>query len=88
LLEYPDFVAQLAAEELQLEGSVAPSVAGEQGDAYFVSWKGRRRFMDLHLRKGGGRDERYCLRVYFFWDEQLQKVVVGWLPSHLSNSLS
>lgn len=87
-LDHAQFLKALAASEMQLEGSVAPSVAGEQGDAYFVSWRGRRRFLELHLRKGGGRDERYCLRIYFFWDEDSQKVIVGWLPSHLSNSLS
>lgn len=82
------FMVELNRSGLQLDGSVAPSVAGEQGDAYFVSWGKRRRFLDLHLVKGGGRDERYCLRVYFFWDADLKKAVVGWLPSHLSNSLS
>lgn len=87
-ISHEAFLQALAGAEMQFEGSVAPNVAGEQGDAYFVTWRGRRRFLDLHLRKGGGRDERYCLRIYFFWDEQAQKVVVGWLPSHLSNSLS
>ncbi len=73
---------------LRLAGSVAPSIAGEQGDAYFVPWQGRRRFLDLHLLRGGGRDERYCLRIYFFWDDATEQCVVGWMPSHLSNSLS
>jgi hypothetical protein len=80
--------AALVAAGLKVSGSVAPSVAGEQGEAYYVSWDGRRRFLDQHLVRGGGRDERYCLRVYYFWDEASQRVVVGWLPSHLSNSLS
>lgn len=78
----------LASQGLRLAGSVAPSIAGEQGQAYFVSWAGRRRFLDLHLVRGGGRDERYCLRIYFFWDADTQQVIVGWLPSHLANSLS
>jgi hypothetical protein len=56
---------------------------GEQGDAYFVSYKGRRRELDRHLKRGNSHDERYCLRVYFFWDNEEQQVVVGWLPSHL-----
>lgn len=73
---------------MKVAGSVAPSVAGEQGEAYYVSWDGRRRFLEHHLVRGGGRDERYCLRVYYFWDDASQRVVVGWLPSHLSNSLS
>lgn len=72
----------------RLAGSVGQSVAGNHGDAYFVSWQGRRRMMDMHLSKGGGRNTRFCMRVYFFWCEETQKAVVGWLPSHLSNSLS
>lgn len=73
---------------LRLEGSVAPSIAGEQGDAYFVTWAGRKQFMGLHLLKGGGRDERYCFRMYFFWDVASQRAVVGSMPAHLANSLS
>lgn len=78
----------LAESGCQLAGSVSPTAAGSQGEAYYVRWEGRRRFMDLHLVKGGGRDERYCLRIYFFWDDEHKKVIVGWLPSHLNNSLS
>lgn len=73
---------------LRLEGSVAPSIAGEQGDAYFVTWAGRKQFMGLHLLKGGGRDERYCFRMYFFWDATSQRAIVGSMPAHLANSLS
>lgn len=73
---------------LRFSGSVAPHIAGEQGDAYFVSWARQKRFLDLHLLKGGGRDERFCFRLYFFWDEQSERAVVGAMPAHLSNSLS
>lgn len=79
---------ELERTGLRLAGSVAPSVAGEQGEEYFVRWGGRRRFMDLHLAKGGGRDERYCFRLYFCWDPDSQRVIVGSMPSHLGNSLS
>lgn len=88
LISRSEFEAKMLPTGLRLEFSVAPSVAGEQGDAYFVAWAGRRRFLDSHLLKGGGRDERYCLRIYFFWDEESKRVVVGDLPRHLSNSLS
>lgn len=87
-LSKDQMTSALATSGMQLAGAVSPSVAGEQGDAYFVQWAGRRRHLDLHLLKGGGRDERYCLRVYFFWDAPSERVVVGWLPSHLDNSLS
>lgn len=78
----------MMVDGFRIEGSVGPSVAGEYGDAYFVKWQGRRCFMDQHLLKGGGRDERYCMRVYFFWDAETSRVVCGELPAHLPNSLS
>lgn len=88
LLSTEDFEALLLPTGLRLAGSVSPKVAGEQGDAYFVTWAGRRRFLDWHLLKGGGRDERYCFRLYFCWDPESQRAIVGSLPAHLSNSWS
>lgn len=57
---------------------------------YEVPWgnKGEKRTLEWHLEKGGGRDERYFLRMYFFWDEDSEQVVVGWMPGHLPNSLT
>jgi hypothetical protein len=66
--------------------SISEHRAGEQGDAYFVDYpKGsaQKRFLEWHIGKGNERNERTCLRIYFFWDEPSQTVVVGWLPSHL-----
>lgn len=83
-----DFEAALAEEGIQLQGSVGASIAGEQGEQYFVQWGKRRRFLDLHLLKGGGREPRYCMRIYFFWDADTQRCVVGSMPTHLGNSLS
>lgn len=80
--------AVLAENSFKIEGSVGPSIAGELGDAYYVKFAGQRRFLDLHLLKGGGRDERYCMRIYFFWDADSSRVVCGHLPAHLPNSLS
>lgn len=87
-LSKDEMQAALERTGLRLSGSTTGTVAGSQGDAYFVTWQGQRRFMDLHLLKGGGRDERYCLRIYFFWCEDTERVVVGSMPAHLSNSLS
>lgn len=56
---------------------------GEEGETYLVRFAGRRCLLDRHLKKGTSKDERYCFRLYFFWDEETQQVVVGWLPSHL-----
>lgn len=82
------FDALMYAEGLKLSGSVQPLTAGAYGDAYFVMWAGRRRFLEAHLLKGSDRDERYCFRLYFFWDADSQRVVVGSMPAHLDCSLT
>jgi len=82
--------ARLFELGLELTNSITPSRAGEQGDDYCVDYPslGETRFLKYHLKKGTARDERRCLRVYFFWDEAEKLVVVGWLPSHLGTRLS
>jgi hypothetical protein len=72
---------------ITMGGSVAPAKAGGGGNDYFVRWRGRRRFLDQHLKRGASRDPRFCLRIYFTWDDELQLCVVGWLPSHLPCSI-
>jgi len=62
---------------------------GEHGDTYFVRYGGRRRLLDRHMKKGTAHnDERRCFRLYFFWDDEEQHVVVGWLPSHLDTRVT
>jgi len=39
--------------------------------------------LECHLKKESDREQRFCLRVYFFWDSDSKKVLIGWLPSHL-----
>lgn len=71
---------------LFIGGSVDPSRAGEAGDEYFIRYGGRRRFLDQHVGRGTSRDPRFILRIYFTWCEETQRVVVGWLPTHLHSS--
>jgi len=87
-LPLAEYLQALQSSGFKLAGSVGDSVRGEQGEAYYVRHNGRRRVLSHHLVKGGGRDERYCLRIYFFFDDDIGLPVVGWLPSHLANSLS
>ena len=67
--------------------SIDEALAGQYGDTYYVYYPvgtEQRQFLDMHLRCGGNtRDPRRCLAIYFFWDDETQQVVVGWLPSHL-----
>lgn len=55
---------------------------------YEVSWGKGRRFLDLHLKKGTSREPKNCLRIYFFWDDDAEQVVVGYLPGHLTTANS
>lgn len=71
---------------LFIGGSVDPSRAGEAGEEYFIRYGGRRRFLDQHVGRGNSRDPRFILRIYFTWCEETERVVVGWLPTHLHSS--
>ena len=60
----------------------------EEGDTYFVTYLGRRKALKRHLKKGAIHNPRYCFRLYFFWDDEPETVVVGSLPSHLDNRMT
>lgn len=79
-----------ACQELGLEESSTFSGErwGEEGDTYVVRYAGRKCLLDRHLKNGNSRDPRYCFRLYFFWDEADEQIVVGWLPSHLDNRMT
>lgn len=86
------FDQKLAELSLRCDGSISKGRAGEEGETYFVKWpysSSPRRFLELHIRSGGNtRDPKRCLAVYFFWDDDTQQIVVGWLPSHLNNRMT
>jgi len=77
---YEEARAKLGLDEAPTFGG---SRAGEEGEAYFVDFGGRRRELDRHLQGSNSRDERFGFRLYFFWDDETDQVVVGWFPSHL-----
>ncbi len=55
------------------------------GGEYFVKYQGDKRELDWHLKGKNSRDERYAFRLYYFWDKETNRVVVGYLPGHLRN---
>ena len=73
---------------LQLEESATGDAVKYSADLYSVQYGGARRVLDRHLKGRDSRDRRYGFRLFFFWDEEVQVVVVGWLPSHLDNRAS
>ena len=79
-----DCQCRLVDAGLDESGAITDVQAGMQGDTYFVMYQGKRRKLERHLRKGGGgKDPRNQLRIYFFWDDENQLVVIGDLPEHL-----
>ena len=77
--------------ELHLEedATITDNRAGERDDNYFLlDDKGQRKRLDRHLKKGRGHDEKNCLRIYFYWDDDDEVVVIGNLPGHLETRQS
>ncbi len=77
-----------ALQELQLEESPTGDGVKYAAEQYSVVYGGARRPLDRHLKGSNSRDRRYGFRLYFFWDEEGEVAVVGWLPSHLDNRLT
>lgn len=73
---------------VQYSKSISETRAGEQGDEYFVMIRGQKEFLEWHLKKGSSRIPTKDLRIYFFWDEEDEEVVVGYLPGHLDTRIT
>jgi FtsZ-binding cell division protein ZapB len=76
------------SDELHVElgPSVTAVTAGMAKDQYqVVGQDGQKHQLDLHIRKGNSYDPKYSLCIYFYWDDDNAKVVVGWLTSHLDS---
>lgn len=50
--------------------------------------EGKKITLDMHLKKGGGFDPATLFRLYFHYCEQTQRVIVGHLPGHLTNTIT
>lgn len=53
---------------------------------YYVEHRGKDHFLEWHLKKGSDKNDETTLRIYFFYDEDDQQVIVGHLPGHLTNN--
>lgn len=74
-----------------MRGAISKERVGEFESEYMVDYtigQSPRQLLEWHLTKGNDKDERRCLRIYFFWDPEMCVVVVGHLPSHLRNRMS
>lgn len=71
---------------VHLERTGDPSWLSQWKDQYFVPHRAKNEFLEWHLKRGSDKNEANTLRIYFFYDEDDQQVVVGHLPGHLTNS--
>ena len=53
-------------------------------DAFGFDRQGKRFDVEWRIKSGGNtRDPRRCLRIYCFWDEASERVVIASMPAHI-----
>lgn len=55
---------------------------GKYSDDYYMEWNGEKRKLKRHLGRGSSKDPRRSLRIAFFYDEDLETAVVGFIGQH------
>lgn len=73
---------------VHLERTGDESTLSQWKELYFVPYRTKNEFLTWHLTRGSDKNETNTMRIYFFYDEDDQQVVVGHLPGHLPNSKS
>ena len=58
-------------------------------DAYKFKWRKKHYHVNWHIKKvGNTRDPARCLRIYYFWDEESQQIVIADMPAHRKTGAS
>jgi hypothetical protein len=83
-----DYMSALAKLGLDDQPCFGGGGAGGYGDEYAVTYGGRKREFERHLKGSNTRDPRFGFRLYFFWDEEFEQVVVGSMPEHLTTAVT
>lgn len=84
-----EFNAGLLRLKLRDGFSNAERLAGQTGAEYVVAYRGERRLLDRHLASlSSGFNDPRMVRIYYFWCKQTEKIVIGHLPTHLTNTQS
>lgn len=65
-----------------IEGGLRNDQCG--ADAFECLWQGKRFNVKWHIKSGGNtRDPSRCLRIYYFWDDASERVVIASMPAHI-----
>ncbi len=52
-------------------------------DSFDFAWQDKKVKVEWHIKNGGNtRDPTRCLRIYYFWDDDSQQVVIAEMPAH------
>lgn len=69
--------------------SISDVSAGEVKEKYTIIYRGKPQKIDRHIKNNtSARDPLKVMRIYFFWDDDDEKVVICSLPQHLPNRMS
>lgn len=55
---------------------------GKYPEDYKIKWKQEKRNLERHVGKGSSKDPRHTLRIAFFYDDEEEVVVVGYIGQH------
>ena len=79
-----------ALEELGIEREPVGTALNDHRykHEYKRQYDGRMIWLDDHLKWGKGFDPATLFRLYFHYDESTEKVVIGHLPTHLTNRIT
>jgi hypothetical protein len=64
-------------------GDTSDSTIGKFANDYQVTYGNKKYNAGKHLVIGNSRDPKYILRVYFDWDEELEKIIIFHAGRHL-----
>jgi hypothetical protein len=74
-----DFKREREALGLDLGGSISEAPSQD----YFFTWGPRAALPRPANRAWKLTRPQVCFRAYFTWDDEEQKVIIGWPPTHL-----
>jgi hypothetical protein len=55
---------------------------------YSVPYENQTRVLFDHIKYGNGYDNANQIPIYYFWDEDKKRFVIGKMPTHLRNNLT
>ena len=55
---------------------------------YRVDYQGEQFWCENHIKFGTGWDPRNRFRIYYYWHEEDQLLIIGHMPNHLDNMLT